>query len=86
MGYGYLRRGDYQNAYVAYEAAAEKYLCTADACVAELCKSNMAKIVQKRRNPGTIVGFYRPDMEIDRTLFYPPSVQAFASKIPISPP
>jgi predicted TPR repeat methyltransferase len=25
MGYGYLRRGDYENAYGAYEAAAEKY-------------------------------------------------------------
>jgi hypothetical protein len=31
MGYGYLRRGDYQNAYGAYEAAAEKYLGTVDA-------------------------------------------------------
>ena len=86
MGYGYLRRGDYQNAYVAYEAAAEKYPCTADARVAEVCKNNMAKIVQKQQNPGTIVGFYRPAMEIDRTLFYPPSVQAFATKIPISHP
>jgi tetratricopeptide (TPR) repeat protein len=28
MGYGYLRRGDYQNAYGAYEAAAEKYIGT----------------------------------------------------------
>src|SRR5258705_5982201 len=25
MGYGYLRRGDYENAYGAYEAALEKY-------------------------------------------------------------
>jgi hypothetical protein len=28
MGYGYLCRGDYHNAYGAYEAAAEKYLGT----------------------------------------------------------
>jgi tetratricopeptide (TPR) repeat protein len=31
MGYGYLRRGDYENAYGAYEAAAEKYRGTRDA-------------------------------------------------------
>ena len=30
MGYEYLRRGDYFNAYGAYEAAAESYLGTVD--------------------------------------------------------
>ena len=35
MGYGYLRRGDYQNAYGAYEVAAEKYFGTVEAHFAE---------------------------------------------------
>ena len=39
MGYGYLRRGDYQNAYGAYEAAAEKYFGTVNADIAEWCKN-----------------------------------------------
>ena len=74
MGYGYLRRGDYQNAYGAYEAAAEKYLGTVEASVAELCKDNMAKIEQKQENPDTVIGFNRPvlDMMIDESLFIPP--------------
>ena len=83
MGYGYLRRGDYQNAYGAYEAAAEKYLGTVEAVDVELCKKNMARIEWKQENPNTVVGFYRPSMDFDKTLFYPP-VQAFASEPPIS--
>ena len=47
MGYGYLqvRRGDYLNAYGAYEAATESYLGTVDEepCCTK-CKNNMAKI------------------------------------------
>jgi tetratricopeptide (TPR) repeat protein len=87
MGYGYLRRGDYQNAYGAYEAAAEKYLGTIDADDSEVCKNNMARIKEKQGNPDTVVGFYRPtldiDIDIDETLFYPP-VQALASELPVS--
>jgi hypothetical protein len=83
MGYGYLRRGDYQNAYGAYEAAAEKFLGTVDTRSAEVCKNNMARIKKKQGNPDTVVGFYRSSMDIDQTLFYPP-VQAFASELPVS--
>jgi tetratricopeptide (TPR) repeat protein len=84
MGYGYLRRGDYQNAYGAYEAAAERYLGTVDeADAVELCKGNMARIKQKQGNPDTVVGFHRPCLDVDETLFYPP-VQASASDMPIS--
>jgi tetratricopeptide (TPR) repeat protein len=78
MGYGYLRRGDYQNAYGAYEAAAEKYVGTADADVTGRCKENMARIHRKEKNTDIVVGFYRPGIDIDKTLFYPP-VQAPAS-------
>jgi hypothetical protein len=72
MGYGYLCRGDYQNVYGAYEAAAERYLGTVDAHVVELCKDNMIRIEWKQENPDTVVGFYRPGFDIDKTLFYPP--------------
>jgi tetratricopeptide (TPR) repeat protein len=83
MGYGYLRRGDYQNAYGAYEAAAEKYLGTVDAYDVKVCKDNMARIKTKQENPDTVVGFYRSRLDIDETLFYPP-VQAFASELLVS--
>ena len=83
MGYGYLRRGDYQNAHGAYEAAAERYLGTVDARDVPLCKDNMAKIERKQGNPNTVVDFYRPRFDVDKTLFYPP-VQASASDMPIS--
>jgi tetratricopeptide (TPR) repeat protein len=72
MGYGYLRRGDNQNAYGAYEAAAEKYVGTVFVGAAKQCRKNMAKIEQKQRNHDTVVSFYRPFMNIDQTLFYPP--------------
>jgi tetratricopeptide (TPR) repeat protein len=83
MGYGYLRRGDYQNAYGAYEAAAESYHGTVEAHATESCKDNMARIKMKQGNPDTVIGFYVPFMEIDKTLFYP-SVQAFASEPSVS--
>ena len=84
MGYGYLRRGDYQNAYGAYEAAAEKYLGTVDARSVKFCEDNMAMIKLKQENSDAVIGFYRPlsDYQFD-TLFYPP-VQAFATELPIS--
>ena len=61
MGYGYLRRGDYLNAYGAYKAAAESYLGTVDEepfCTN--CKDNMAKIKDIQKNPDLNVGFERP--------------------------
>jgi tetratricopeptide (TPR) repeat protein len=72
MGYGYLRRGDYQNAYGAYEAAAEKYFGTVYTDTrGGKCKDNMARIKQKQENTGAVIGFHRHDFDFDRTLFYP---------------
>ena len=68
---GYLRRGDYQNAYGAYEAAAEKFSGTIHTSSAKHCKENMARIERKQRNPDEVVGFYRPRVDSDKTLFYP---------------
>ena len=84
MGYGYLHRGNYQNAYSAYEAAAENYIGTVDAnsSVGE-CKDNMARIKQKQENTKTVIGFYRPSIDVNKTLFYPP-VQASVADMPIS--
>jgi tetratricopeptide (TPR) repeat protein len=74
MGYGYLRRGDYQNAYGAYEAAAEKYLGTVCANTSgETCKENMARIKQKQENTDRVIGFHRHGLGVDKTLFYPPA-------------
>ena len=67
MGYGYLRRGDYKNAYSAYEAAAEKYLGTIEAHDGELCKENMARIEEKQENPDSVISFYRPRLDADKT-------------------
>jgi len=78
MGYGYLRRGDYQNALGAYEAAAEKYLGTTHRFGHERCHDNMTRIKDKEENPDMVVGFHRHGLDIDKTLFYPP-VQTFAS-------
>ena len=74
MGYGYLRRGDYQNAYDAYEAAARMYIGTVDSGVAKVCKDNMVKIEGKQGNcdADAVVGFYKPVMEIDKVLSPPP--------------
>ena len=80
MGYGYLRRGDYHNAYGAYEAAAEKYIGTVYANTdVGRCKDNMARIKHKQENTDTVIGFHRHHLDIDFfTLFYPPG-QASAS-------
>ena len=76
MGYGYLRRGDYRNAYGAYKAAAESYLGTVDeepGCTT--CNYNMAKIKDMQNNPYLNVGFERPSGDINRPfLFYPGAV------------
>ena len=79
MGYGYLRRADYQNAYGAYEAATEKYLGTVYATTGGgRCKDNMARIKQKQENTNRVIGFHRHGLDVDQTLFYPPG-QASAS-------
>ena len=70
MGYGYLRRGDYLNAYGAYGAAAETYLDEEPDGMT--CKDNLAKIKDKQRNPELNVGFERPRTDNDwPSLFYP---------------
>ena len=73
MGYGYLRRGDYVNAYGAYEAAVENYRSTVDGePYGTTCTDNMAKIKDKQRNPDLNVGFERPRTDNDLpSLFYP---------------
>ena len=79
MGYGYLHRGDYQNAYGAYEATAEKYAGTVCANTSGgKCKDNMARIKQKQENTGITIGFHGHSLDFDDTFFYPP-VQASAS-------
>ena len=83
MGYGYLRRGDYQNAYGAYEPAAEKYLGTVWAHVTSRCEENMARIKGKEENPDMDIGFYRPALDLNsEILFYP--LQVSASELAIS--
>jgi tetratricopeptide (TPR) repeat protein len=67
MGYGYLRRGDDQNAYGAYEAAAKKYLGTISASNEERCKENMIRI--KQGNTDAVIGFYTHGYDVDQTLF-----------------
>ena len=80
MGYGYLRTGDYHNAYGAYEAAAEKYIGTVDANTGGVkCKDNMARIKVKVENTDTVIGFHRHGLDFDRTLFYPPGQSASVS-------
>ena len=74
MGYGYLRRGEYLNAYGAYKAAAESYLGTVDEETdGTTCKDNMAKIQDMQKNPDLNVGFKRPRNDIINwsSLFYP---------------
>jgi len=72
MGYGYLRRRDYQNAYGAYETAAENYLGTVDEDPDyATCKDNMAKIKDMQKNPDLNVGFERSRFDNEwPSLFY----------------
>ena len=73
MGYGYLRRSDYFNAYGAYEAAVEHYLGTDhEGPDVTRCKDNMVRIKDKQGNPDLNVGFERPRRDRDwPSLFYP---------------
>ena len=76
MGYGYLRRGDYVNAYDAYKASAESYLGTIDEePYCNKCTVNMAKIKDMQNNPDLNVGFERPRGDINwLSLFYPRAI------------
>ena len=73
MGYGYLRRGDYLNAYGAYKAAVESYLGTIDEKLGcTRCKDNMAKIKDMQKSPDLNLGIERPYWDINwPSLFYP---------------
>ena len=71
MAYGYRRRGDYQNAYGAYEAAGEKYVGTVQAHATRTCEENMARIKQQQENTDKVIGFLRHGLDVDSTLFYP---------------
>jgi len=81
MGYGYIRKGDFDNAYGAYEAAAEKYHGS-DPNAETKCKENMAGIKRKQENPDAEVGFNRHRMDVEKSLFYP-IVQA-SGDLPVS--
>ena len=72
MGYGYLRRDDYRNAYGAYEAAAEKYLGTVDDRIAKQCKNNMCRLEMMMKDPYAVVAFYRPPIDVKKDLYWPP--------------
>lgn len=76
MGYGNLRKGDYRNAYDAYEAAVEQYHGNVDAWGETKCKENMAEINRNQGNLDELVG---------QSLFYQPTpAQEAASDVPIS--
>jgi hypothetical protein len=77
-GYGYLRRGDYRNAYGAYEVAAQKFVGTVWAQITKRCEENMARVKKKEKNPDMLIGFHRPATDFDsEILFYPPSSGAY---------
>jgi len=74
MGYGYLRQGDYRNAYSAYEEAVGKFHGTNEIKGEKYCRDNLARLKQKQMNPDSIIGFRRPGLDNDDSLFYPPGV------------
>jgi tetratricopeptide (TPR) repeat protein len=86
MGYGYLRRGDYENAYGAYDAAAEEYHGSLNEIAETRCKDNRAKIKEKQENPDAEIGFRRHgvDPAVDESLFYPSIQPSRGDDIPIS--
>ena len=57
-------------------------LVDANSSVGE-CKDNMARIKQKQQNTETVIGFYRPPVDFNKALFYPP-VQVSVADMPIS--
>ena len=71
MGYVYLRRGDYQNALNAYEAATNTYMQkTTDKDSGRRCEENAARIMRKLVND-EVVGFFRPIWDPNKSLFEP---------------
>ena len=71
MGYGYLRKGDYINAYGAYKAAAENYLGTdGGGRGSSRCKAKIKDTM--KGSPDLNVGFERPGRDNKwQSLFYP---------------
>ena len=82
MGYGYLRRGDYNDAYGAYEAALENYSGTN--YEGDACTENLARIKRKLRDPDAEVGFFRHGLDVDESFFYPPFQASVSGNTPIS--
>jgi len=84
FGHMYLHTVAYSDAYLAFEAAAEKYVDLGDESPARQeyesrCRENMERIKLKQKNPDQRIGFYRPRGDRDAygglsTLFYPPEV------------
>lgn len=71
MSYECLRRGDYLNAYGAYEAAVEKYLgTTGEVSGGRRCRYSMAMIKDRQTNSDLDIDFERPYMDNDNSLFY----------------
>ena len=85
MGYGYLRRGDYESAYEAYEAAAVEYCKSSEAWVEERCWDNMARIKRKREEEDVVIGFRRPHLSVEKSLFYGP-VPVSVVNVPVDGP
>jgi tetratricopeptide (TPR) repeat protein len=83
MGYGYLRRGDYENAYGAYEAAAVEYCKSGEAWVEETCGDNLARIKRKQEENEVVIGFRRPHLSVEKSLFYGP-VQVSVGHVPVN--
>jgi hypothetical protein len=82
MGYGYLRRGDYGNAYGVYEAAEVEYCKSGEAWVEERCGDNLAGMKRKREENGVVIGFRRPHLSVEKSLFYGP-VQVSVGHVPV---
>jgi len=80
FGYMYLHTGAYSDAYLAFEAAAEKYADLGDKSPDRQtheprCRENMERIKLKQENPDRRIGFYRPrGARAEDDLFYPPEV------------
>ncbi|EDR09014.1 uncharacterized protein LACBIDRAFT_326687 [Laccaria bicolor S238N-H82] len=72
MGYGYLLRGDYGR---CYEGAAIAYCKLGEAWVEERCR--VARIKRKREENDVVIGFRRPHLSVEKSLFYGPVQVSF---------
>jgi len=84
FGHMYLHSGAYADAYLAFEAAVEKYADLGDESLDRQlfeprCRENMGNIKLKQENPDLRIGFYRPrgDRNWQRDLFYPPEATSY---------